>query len=102
MNYRDQTSITTPRKVRQPVGRGKKITKKKEEIRAWLISEKGWTPDKFGHLLRTFNGVRCRMAFRKTALRFETRGVSGAWERSASGYFSNLSIVDNKLVGLAR
>jgi hypothetical protein len=47
---------TVNRRLRQPVGRGKKLIKKKDEIRAWLIAEKGWNPDKYGHLQKIGRG----------------------------------------------
>jgi len=76
-----------------------------EQIKKLLISY-GYTQDTYGNFKKQKDGELYRYKFQSASLRKEVQykrsdGVS-AWVRLSSNYYNNLSIVNNKIVGLKR
>ncbi len=91
----------------------KKTQTKINTIKEHLIAM-GWEEDRYGNLKSegwpsSLPGMKGkipegpqRYKFQATSLRHERKTQFGQWVRISSGYYKDLQIVDDKLVGLTR
>ncbi len=66
-----------------------------------LLRTNGFKEDRWGHFKKIVNEEEIRYKFSSTSLRYEVNHSTG-WIRRSSGYFKDLSIVNNKICGLTR
>ncbi len=66
-----------------------------------LLDSQGYVKDSYGNYKKTEGQDVYRYKFEKTCLRKEVKGSFG-WIRIVSGYYKDLSIIDNKIHGLTR
>jgi hypothetical protein len=79
---------------------------KREQVEQFLLS-KGYKMDRFGHFKTESGNTRIKMQAR--SLRIEKKvnhpaglysSASSSWVKTSGGYYSELSIKDDKLSGL--
>lgn len=70
----------------------------KKEIKD-LLKSKDYSEDRWGHYKKISGEKTYRFKVSKNVLRYEVKSAYG-WVRLASGYWKDITIKDNKLVGL--
>jgi len=71
---------------------------RKAEIIAWIKSQ-GYTEDRYGNFKIVWNSGEYRYKLNKNKLRYETR-CDKVWFRISSGFWKDLTIENNKIVGM--
>ena len=84
--------------TRKPLTAKRKAQLKTREAVAALLTAQGWKKDNYGNFKKEQAGDQYRYKFEDNVLRYETK-IGDYWSRVKSGYWKDLEIVDEKIVG---